>query len=185
MAYTLSSLPGSFALTPRLLRSSQAFSHSVPTSTITRNHPLIVYPGTTSAMRTLLPSHVLYQRTSSFPTSSNTSSRCLAIPINARLAKPTTVKGTNTVTSKKQQLAKQLAKQEQQHKKTLAVSKTTRGISSSSQSSDQAGTGPASRRGSRFYFNFTGFPFPLGPFLERNTVRTEVRLLCRIVPMGL
>eukprot|EP00878_Enallax_costatus_P007051 GHUV01007390.1.p1 GENE.GHUV01007390.1~~GHUV01007390.1.p1 ORF type:complete len:359 (+),score=32.26 GHUV01007390.1:261-1337(+) len=30
------------------------------------------------------------------------------------------------------------------------------------------------RRGSRFYFNFTGFPFPLGPFFQRKTVRNEV-----------
>lgn len=28
--------------------------------------------------------------------------------------------------------------------------------------------------GGRFYFNFTGFPFPLGPFLNRRTIRTEV-----------
>ncbi|CAK9162971.1 unnamed protein product [Ilex paraguariensis] len=27
--------------------------------------------------------------------------------------------------------------------------------------------------GGRFYFNFTGFPFPLGPFLNRRTIRTE------------
>ncbi|KAK4733700.1 hypothetical protein R3W88_007961 [Solanum pinnatisectum] len=27
--------------------------------------------------------------------------------------------------------------------------------------------------GSRFYLNFTGFPFPLGPFLNRQTIRTE------------
>uniref|UniRef100_A0A0D9WIJ6 Uncharacterized protein n=1 Tax=Leersia perrieri TaxID=77586 RepID=A0A0D9WIJ6_9ORYZ len=27
--------------------------------------------------------------------------------------------------------------------------------------------------GERFYFNFTGFPFPLGPFLNRRTIRTE------------
>ncbi|KAM0881441.1 hypothetical protein ACQ4PT_032992 [Festuca glaucescens] len=26
---------------------------------------------------------------------------------------------------------------------------------------------------SRFYFNITGFPFPLGPFLNRRTIRTE------------
>lgn len=26
----------------------------------------------------------------------------------------------------------------------------------------------------RFYFNFTGFPFPLGPFLNRSTIRNEV-----------
>jgi hypothetical protein len=105
---------------------------------------------------------------------SSSSSRRLAVPVDARLAKPTTVKGTTTVTSKKRQLAKQLAKQEQQQKKTLAVSKTTRGLST--RSSEQAGTGPSSqRRGSRFYFNFTGFPFPLGPFFERKTVRTEVR----------
>ncbi|KAF8071318.1 rbm8a [Scenedesmus sp. PABB004] len=33
---------------------------------------------------------------------------------------------------------------------------------------------PPQRRGSRFYFNITGFPFPLGPFFERKTVRREV-----------
>ncbi|KAJ8530619.1 hypothetical protein K7X08_023500 [Anisodus acutangulus] len=27
--------------------------------------------------------------------------------------------------------------------------------------------------GGRFYLNFTGFPFPLGPFLNRQTIRTE------------
>ncbi|CAN6477340.1 unnamed protein product [Victoria cruziana] len=27
---------------------------------------------------------------------------------------------------------------------------------------------------SRFYLNFTGFPFPLGPFLNRRTIRSEV-----------
>lgn len=27
----------------------------------------------------------------------------------------------------------------------------------------------------RFYVNFTGFPFPLGPFLNRRTIRTEVK----------
>lgn len=31
----------------------------------------------------------------------------------------------------------------------------------------------------RFYFNFTGFPFPLGPFLNRRTIRTEVTFLVR------
>lgn len=30
-------------------------------------------------------------------------------------------------------------------------------------------------RSKRFYINFTGFPFPLGPFLNRRTIRTEVR----------
>ncbi|GKU97310.1 hypothetical protein SLEP1_g10474 [Rubroshorea leprosula] len=29
------------------------------------------------------------------------------------------------------------------------------------------------RGGGRFYLNFTGFPFPLGPFLNRRTTRTE------------
>ena len=28
----------------------------------------------------------------------------------------------------------------------------------------------------RFYFNVTGFPFPLGPFLQRRTIRKEVRI---------
>lgn len=31
--------------------------------------------------------------------------------------------------------------------------------------------------GGRFYINVTGFPFPLGPFLNRKTIRTEVRFL--------
>lgn len=30
-------------------------------------------------------------------------------------------------------------------------------------------------RGGRFYWNVTGFPFPLGPFLERNTIRVQVQ----------
>ena len=30
------------------------------------------------------------------------------------------------------------------------------------------------RRGKRFYFNVTGFPFPLGPYLERKTLRYEI-----------
>ena len=30
--------------------------------------------------------------------------------------------------------------------------------------------------GGRFYFNVTGFPFPLGPLFARQTVRTEVML---------
>ncbi|XVF60632.1 hypothetical protein PTKIN_Ptkin08bG0063800 [Pterospermum kingtungense] len=36
-------------------------------------------------------------------------------------------------------------------------------------------TAPAAASGSanRFYFNITGFPFPLGPFLNRRTTRTE------------
>lgn len=33
-------------------------------------------------------------------------------------------------------------------------------------------------RGGRFYFNVTGFPFPLGPFLNRCTIRTEVIKNC-------
>ncbi|GFQ01449.1 hypothetical protein PHJA_002288800 [Phtheirospermum japonicum] len=31
----------------------------------------------------------------------------------------------------------------------------------------------AASGGGRFYFNFTGFPFPLGPFLNRRTIRYE------------
>lgn len=36
--------------------------------------------------------------------------------------------------------------------------------------------GGGGRGADRFYFNVTGFPFPLGPFLNRRTIRTEVRL---------
>lgn len=35
-------------------------------------------------------------------------------------------------------------------------------------------SGTTSSANGRFYFNFTGFPFPLGPFLNRLTIRTEV-----------
>ena len=35
-------------------------------------------------------------------------------------------------------------------------------------------TATTSNASGRFYFNFTGFPFPLGPFLNRRTIRTEV-----------
>ncbi|KAH0436597.1 hypothetical protein IEQ34_026379 [Dendrobium chrysotoxum] len=40
--------------------------------------------------------------------------------------------------------------------------------------SANAGTG----RAGRFYINFTGFPFPLGPFLNRRTIRTEALKDC-------
>ncbi|PIA39569.1 hypothetical protein AQUCO_02600191v1 [Aquilegia coerulea] len=35
-----------------------------------------------------------------------------------------------------------------------------------------------STNGSRFYITFTGFPFPLGPFLNRSTTRTEAVKNC-------
>lgn len=37
-----------------------------------------------------------------------------------------------------------------------------------------ASTAVEEERPGRFYFNITGFPFPLGPFLERRTIRKEV-----------
>ncbi|KAK9105156.1 hypothetical protein Scep_022000 [Stephania cephalantha] len=48
-------------------------------------------------------------------------------------------------------------------KPNLVVSCTSASNENASRSSD----------GNRFYFNFTGFPFPLGPFLNRCTIRTE------------
>lgn len=36
-----------------------------------------------------------------------------------------------------------------------------------------ASSGSTSINNERFYLNFTGFPFPLGPFLNRCTIRTE------------
>ncbi|KAK2993947.1 hypothetical protein RJ640_025622 [Escallonia rubra] len=36
-----------------------------------------------------------------------------------------------------------------------------------------AGTTTTAGGGGTFYLNFTGFPFPLGPFLNRRTIRTE------------
>ncbi|KAI9154358.1 hypothetical protein LWI28_024984 [Acer negundo] len=46
----------------------------------------------------------------------------------------------------------------------LVVASTGNGITTSSSSDNDSG---------RFYLNFTGFPFPLGPFLNRRTTRTE------------
>ncbi|XP_037422054.1 uncharacterized protein LOC119286714 [Triticum dicoccoides] len=43
---------------------------------------------------------------------------------------------------------------------------------SASSTTDEASSASSSSS-SRFYFNFTGFPFPLGPFLNRRTTRTE------------
>lgn len=31
------------------------------------------------------------------------------------------------------------------------------------------------KKGGSSYFNFTGFPFPLGPFFDRKTIRKEVK----------
>ncbi|GJM89039.1 hypothetical protein PR202_ga05635 [Eleusine coracana subsp. coracana] len=41
-------------------------------------------------------------------------------------------------------------------------------VAASAVAEEEAAGGPE-----RFYFNFTGFPFPLGPFLNRRTIRTE------------
>ncbi|XP_051209942.1 uncharacterized protein [Lolium perenne] len=43
----------------------------------------------------------------------------------------------------------------------------------SASAADETGSGGAASSSSRFYFNITGFPFPLGPFLNRRTIRTE------------
>uniref|UniRef100_A0A803QKU1 T4P13.26 protein n=1 Tax=Cannabis sativa TaxID=3483 RepID=A0A803QKU1_CANSA len=40
-------------------------------------------------------------------------------------------------------------------------------------SANSSSNNSSSSNGGRFYFNFTGFPFPLGPFLNRTTSRTE------------
>lgn len=49
--------------------------------------------------------------------------------------------------------------------------KACRLVVAASSSSDNTTTTQGS--GGRFYFNITGFPFPLGPFLNRRTFRTE------------
>lgn len=45
-------------------------------------------------------------------------------------------------------------------------------VASASAVAEAASTGGGG--GGRFYLNITGFPFPLGPFLNRRTIRTEV-----------
>ncbi|KAL9227007.1 hypothetical protein vseg_002755 [Gypsophila vaccaria] len=52
-----------------------------------------------------------------------------------------------------------------------SVSNSDAKTKSSSSSSSGGGGGGG---GGRFYLNITGFPFPLGPFLNRRTIRTEV-----------
>lgn len=47
-------------------------------------------------------------------------------------------------------------------------------VPSASLATNTPTTTTTTNRGGRFYFNFTGFPFPLGPFLNRSTIRTEV-----------
>jgi hypothetical protein len=70
-----------------------------------------------------------------------------------------TAKGRSTVSSKTQRGS------------TISGKKTVRGREQQAELQQQQ----SQKRGSRFYFNFTGFPFPLGPFFERKTVRNEVR----------
>ncbi|KAK1297015.1 hypothetical protein QJS10_CPB15g01329 [Acorus calamus] len=49
-----------------------------------------------------------------------------------------------------------------------------RGSTSLVVASERSGSSSKSKSGSeRFYLNITGFPFPLGPFLNRRTIRTE------------
>ena len=74
-------------------------------------------------------------------------------------APPKTAKGTVKRTIKQRQGTQTVS------------SRTARGTRS--QPSPQSASKQSN--GSRFYFNFTGFPFPLGPFFERRTVRNEVR----------
>ncbi|GFY87002.1 hypothetical protein Acr_05g0006410 [Actinidia rufa] len=47
-------------------------------------------------------------------------------------------------------------------------------VASASNSGSSSTTTSSGDGGGRFYLNFTGFPFPLGPFLNRRTIRTEV-----------
>jgi hypothetical protein len=99
------------------------------------------------------------------------SSRQLALPV---LGKVTT---KQTASSKQQQAAsvngRSTALSKTQRGSTVSGTKTVRGRE---QQAAQELEQQSKKRGSRFYFNITGFPFPLGPFFERKTVRNEVRL---------
>ncbi|GFR43070.1 hypothetical protein Agub_g4077, partial [Astrephomene gubernaculifera] len=59
---------------------------------------------------------------------------------------------------------------------TIAVRTPRTGTNSTARRNKGAEQEPATRKsgGSQFYFNLTGFPFPLGPFFSRKTVRIEV-----------
>ncbi|KAJ6753094.1 hypothetical protein OIU74_027868 [Salix koriyanagi] len=46
-------------------------------------------------------------------------------------------------------------------------------VAAASNTPTTTSTSSSSGGGGRFYLNFTGFPFPLGPFLNRRTIRTE------------
>lgn len=54
----------------------------------------------------------------------------------------------------------------------VVVSSSFPGRSKRDESDDDEDDGGG--KGRRFYLNFTGFPFPLGPFFNRRTIRTEV-----------
>jgi hypothetical protein len=97
------------------------------------------------------------------------SSRQLALPV---LAKVTT---KQTASAQQQQAAsvkgRSTVSSTTQRGSTVSGTKTVRGREQQAalQLEQQS-----KKRGSRFYFNITGFPFPLGPFFERKTVRNEV-----------
>jgi hypothetical protein len=99
------------------------------------------------------------------------SSRQLALPV---LGKVTT---KQTTSSKQQQAAsvkgRSTVSSKTQRGSTVSGGKTVRGREQQAALELEQ---QSKKRGSRFYFNITGFPFPLGPFFERKTVRNEVRI---------
>ena len=58
---------------------------------------------------------------------------------------------------------------------TVAGRKTQSSSSTSGSRRGVAEDDPDRPRGSQYYFNVTGFPFPLGPVFQRSTLRREVR----------
>ncbi|PNW73530.1 hypothetical protein CHLRE_13g562750v5 [Chlamydomonas reinhardtii] len=70
----------------------------------------------------------------------------------------------------------QAAAQQQSQSGTRAASTTAARRQAARQAAKAAEEGGASSRRptGQDYFNFTGFPFPLGPFFTRNTVRREI-----------
>jgi hypothetical protein len=99
--------------------------------------------------------------------------RSSRLPVLPVLGKVTTKQ--TAATSKQQQAAtakgRSTVSSKTQRGSTVSGSMTVRGREQQAALQQQQ---QSKKRGSRFYFNITGFPFPLGPFFERKTVRNEV-----------
>lgn len=55
-----------------------------------------------------------------------------------------------------------------------SVKRSTQSSRGSGRTVKQQSSSNSTKKGGQFYFNITGFPFPIGPFFSRKTVRFEI-----------